>query len=267
MILKDCASPNRDARKGPIRFVVLHYTGMQDSQTALRRLTDPEPTAGAYPGPWQDPATPPEALLARVSAHYLVDEESAVWRLAPEEARAWHAGAGTWDGCSGLNDASIGIEIANGGHDFGLPPYPEAQIAVVIALLRDVLARHRLPPWAVIGHSDLAPARKCDPGEHFPWRRLAEAGVSVWPTSGLAAQDGPALRRGDEGEAVRGLQMQLAGVGYGLEASGRFDEATVNVVRAFQRRFRPERIDGAADGALRAAAADLATRKRAQTGS
>lgn len=253
----DLPSPNFDARWLPVELVVLHYTGMQSGEIALKRLTDPEPKAGRYPGPWQDPGLDPDTALARVSAHYVVGELGEVWRLVPEESRAWHAGRGVWRGQEELNARSIGVEIVNGGHDFGLPAFTEPQISAVIALLRDILARRKLQPRDVIGHSDLAPDRKLDPGERFPWKRLAEAGVSIWP-------DAPAptvyrdLAPGETGEAVAALQRDLARFGYGLAETGTYDAATATVVTAFQRRFRPARIDGAADAETVALAAALA---------
>ncbi|MBI1186517.1 MAG: N-acetylmuramoyl-L-alanine amidase [Alphaproteobacteria bacterium] len=253
----DLPSPNLDDRWLPIELVVLHYTGMQSAEVALKRLTDPEPRAGRYPGPWQDPALDPETLLARVSTHYVVGEAGEVWRLVDEEKRAWHAGQGHWRGAAELNSRSIGIEIVNGGHDFGLPPYPDAQIAAVIALLRDILARRKLTPRDVIGHSDLAPDRKLDPGERFPWARLAEAGVSVWP-----AAPAPTIYRdlaaGETSEAVAALQRDLARFGYSVAESGVFDAQTASVVTAFQRRFRAARVDGVADAETIALAAALA---------
>lgn len=258
-MLQQRRSPNFDARNGTIRFVVLHYTGMQDAETALRRLCDPSPLAGAYPGPWQPADTPADQPLSRVSAHYLVAEDGAAWALVPEAARAWHAGVGAWAGCTTMNDHSIGIEIVNGGHDFGLPHYPEAQIEAVIGLVREVLARHQLSPQAVIGHSDLAPTRKQDPGERFPWKRLADAGVSIWPGDGPVLA-GQAVGLGAEGAAVEGLQHRLQLFGYALEASGRFDAATEAVVKAFQRRFLPGRVDGLADAALMQALENLLAR-------
>ncbi len=231
-------SPNIDSRNGvPIDLVVLHYTGMQDGETALARLTDPAPVAGAYPGPWQaddiDPATP----LARVSAHYVVDEAGTIYRVAPEEMRAWHAGVSSWEGEENINARAIGIEIVNGGHDFGLPPYPPAQIQAVIPLLKDILARHKLTPDRVVAHSDIAPERKLDPGEHFPWKALADAGVSIWPAPG--------------DHKVRDVDVMLARFGYDLR--------TPRAARlaAFQRRFRPARIDGEADAETMALLAAL----------
>jgi N-acetylmuramoyl-L-alanine amidase len=175
----DRPSPNFDARTRAVDLVVLHYTGMQDGEIALARLTDPLPVAGKYPGPWQDANIAPDAPLARVSAHYVVAEDGAIYRIVPEQSRAWHAGKSSWEGEEDVNQRSIGIEIVNGGHDFGLPDFPDAQIEAVIALVGDILARRNLAPSRVIGHSDVAPGRKLDPGEKFPWKRLIEAGVAV----------------------------------------------------------------------------------------
>lgn len=243
----DRASPNFDDRGGrAVDLVVLHYTGMADSETAIARLVDPAPCAGRYPGPWQDPAIDPETPLARVSAHYVVDEAGVVFRLVPEDARAWHAGVSTWEGEANVNARSIGIEIANGGHDFGLPPFADAQIEAVIGLLQDILARRGLSPTRVVGHSDVAPGRKADPGERFPWARLAAAGVSIWPDDAAVPGLAP-LAPGESGAAVRALQARLAAFGYGLDQSGLYDAATEAVVTAFQRRFHPERLSGQAD--------------------
>ncbi|MBL8549487.1 MAG: N-acetylmuramoyl-L-alanine amidase [Hyphomonadaceae bacterium] len=244
-------SPNYEARESPVAFVVLHYTGMQDAETALARLCDPEPMAGRYPGPWQDPALDPETRLGRASSHYCVAEDGTIYRLVPEDKRAWHAGLSSWKGKVGLNDCSVGIEIVNGGHDFGLPDFPEVQIKTVIDLVREILARHKLTASDVVGHSDIAPERKYDPGEKFPWRRLAEEGVSVWPRA--ASFEGlETLSPGQTGEAVAALQRDLAAFGYGLPQTGVYDPMTQTVVDSFQRRFRPERIDGIADGKTRA---------------
>ncbi|HRP11587.1 MAG TPA: N-acetylmuramoyl-L-alanine amidase [Terricaulis sp.] len=238
--IQDRLSPNFDARTRAIDLVVLHYTGMQDGEIALKRLTDPAPVAGNYPGPWQSADTPADAPLARVSTHYVVGEDGAIFRVVPEEARAWHAGVSSWQGEGDVNARAIGIEIVNGGHDFGLPDFPAAQIDAVIALVGDILARHGLKPDRVVGHSDVAPERKLDPGEKFPWKRLAEAGVAIWP--GEAA-----LELMPAEDAVGRVQGQLSLIGYALEKSGVMDAATRAALMAFQRRFRPERIDGLID--------------------
>lgn len=202
-------SPNFNKRRGPIRYVVLHYTGMKTGEAALDRLRDKE---------------------ASVSSHYLVEEDGRLFQLVDEHHRAWHAGRGYWRGEGDLNSASIGIEIVNPGHEFGFPDYPEAQILTVIALVRDILARHGLPPEAVIGHSDLAPGRKIDPGEKFPWDRLAREGCAA------ALPDEKA-----EGEPAALLKQ----IGYSLEPGLK------PVVEAFQRRWRPSRVDGALDAEMR----------------
>ncbi len=171
-------SPNYDTRTRAIDLVVLHYTGMQDAEIALRRLCDPAPVAGKYPGPWQTADIDSTTSLGRASAHYVVDEAGLIYRLVAEEYRAWHAGVSSWEGEGDINARSIGIEIVNGGHDFGLPEFADAQIEAVIALLGDILERNNLHPSRVVGHSDVAPGRKRDPGEKFPWTRLAEAGMA-----------------------------------------------------------------------------------------
>jgi N-acetylmuramoyl-L-alanine amidase len=255
-------SPNHDARTGPISLVVLHYTGMATLDAALSRLTDAAPIAGRYLGPWQDPATPGETPLGRVSAHYVIGRDGTVFQLVPEERRAWHAGVSHWAGMDGVNDHSIGIEIDNGGHDFGLPPFADAQIDAVIALVRGICERHGLGPHQVVGHCDVAPGRKLDPGERFPWRSLAQAGVALWPLSSLSSSsDGVRViaRDGDAGMAVLALQETLAAIGYGVAQSGQFDATTRAVVEAFQRRFRPGRIDGVFDDQCAAIAADIAS--------
>jgi N-acetylmuramoyl-L-alanine amidase len=233
-------SPNFDARTRPIDLVVLHYTGMQDAEVALARLTDPAPVAGDYPGPWQGKDALPDTPLARVSAHYVVDEKGQVFSLVPEEHRAWHAGASSWGGEGDVNARAIGIEIVNGGHDFGLPDFPDQQIDGVIALLRDIMGRWpALTPASVVAHSDIAPERKADPGEKFPWKRLADAGVSIWP-------EHVAMQLSNE-DVVSRVQLQLAAIGYEVKQTGFADVATKAALIAFQRRFRAGNIDGVAD--------------------
>ena len=163
-----------------------------------------------------------------------------------ESRRAWHAGAGVWKGERDLNSASIGVEICNPGHDGGLPPFPRRQIDATIALCRDIASRHAIRPERFLAHSDVAPGRKRDPGERFPWDVLARAGVGHWVEPAPIA-DGALFGRGQEGPHIRALQAMLSLYGYGLEMSGVYDRATEIVVAAFQRHFRPERVDGAAD--------------------
>lgn len=225
-----------------IDTLVLHYTGMKTAAEALDRLCDP---------------------ASEVSAHYLVEEDGAVWRLVDEERRAWHAGVSWWKGASNLNDRSIGIEVVNPGHEFGYRPFPAAQMAAVAALCRDIMARHPIPAARVLGHSDIAPMRKRDPGELFDWPGLAAQEIGLWPAApGPAASPGGG---GDEDIAVSAAITDLAAIGYDTEgrSAGRPvdpDAALTAAIAAFQRHFRPARVDGAPDGetcALIAAVARL----------
>ena len=220
------ASPNFEPRRGgPADMLILHYTGMASAQEALERLCD---------------------AASKVSSHYFVFEDGRCLQLVAETARAWHAGASSWKGETDINSCSIGIEIANPGHDGGYPDFPETQMAAVTALCADIVARNAIPAARVLGHSDVAPGRKSDPGEKFDWARLARAGAGVYrQAEPLAA--GPVLATGSSGGDVEDLQRNLARIGYGIEASGHFDAATLSVVAAFQRHFRPELVDGRAD--------------------
>jgi N-acetylmuramoyl-L-alanine amidase len=218
-------SPNHGERRAAIDILLLHYTGMPDADGALQRLCDP---------------------ASEVSTHYFVFDDGRLVQCVPEARRAWHAGEASWGGAADINSRSIGIEIANPGHGWHYDDFPDAQIAAVIALGRDILARHPIAPWRVLAHSDVAPMRKQDPGEKFPWDRLAAAGVGAW-VAPEPITHGVALTMGDEGPKVRDLQAQLAEYGYGLLATGQYDEATRAVVAAFQRHFRPSRVDGLAD--------------------
>ncbi|MFL5067683.1 MAG: N-acetylmuramoyl-L-alanine amidase [Xanthobacteraceae bacterium] len=218
-------SPNHGERRAAIDILLLHYTGMPDADGALQRLCDP---------------------ASEVSTHYFVFEDGRLVQCVPEARRAWHAGEASWGGAADINSRSIGIEIANPGHGWHYDDFPDAQIAAVIALGRDILARRPIPPWRVLAHSDVAPMRKQDPGEKFPWDRLAAAGVGAWVAPEPITQS-VALTMGDKGPKVRDLQAQLAEYGYGLLATGQYDEATRAVVAAFQRHFRPGRVDGLAD--------------------
>jgi N-acetylmuramoyl-L-alanine amidase len=220
-------SPNHGERRDVARpdMVVLHYTGMPDAQDALKRLCQQG---------------------SAVSAHYVVFEDGRIVQCVPEARRAWHAGEAAWAGGTDINSRSIGIEIANPGHDWGYADFTEPQVDALIALGRDILARHPVPSRHVLAHSDVAPARKQDPGEKFPWARLAAAGVGLWVAPEPIAP-GRTLAPGDAGPDVRELQSDLARYGYGLDVSGAYDDATRDVVTAFQRHFRPARVDGVAD--------------------
>ncbi|MFN7127521.1 MAG: N-acetylmuramoyl-L-alanine amidase [Brevundimonas sp.] len=226
-------SPNFDARLAPPNMLVLHYTGMETGEAALARLRDPE---------------------AKVSAHYLVEEDGRIFHLVPEERRAWHAGAGVWQEETDCNAASIGIEIVNPGHEFGYRPFPDAQIAAVTGLIADIRERWVIPNSRIIAHSDLAPARKTDPGELFPWKQLADAGHGLWvePAPERIKALGGLLQKGDHGIGVVVLRSGLQKLGYGLTPGGDYDTETETTVRAFQRHWRPDRVDGVADGETRA---------------
>jgi N-acetylmuramoyl-L-alanine amidase len=251
-------SPNFDARTRPVELIVLHYTGMQSLEIALDRLTDPAPVAGRYPGPWQPADTPADQPLGRVSAHYVVAEDGRVFSLVDEANRAWHAGASHWAGEGDVNSRSIGIEIANGGHDFGLPPFPNAQIEAVIGLVGDISVRHKLGPHRVVGHSDIAPARKADPGEHFPWERLSAAGLALGPLRLASPNHAVLAREGAEGAGVLAAQEHFAAIGYACAQNGLFDSHMTAIVTAFQRRFRASKVDGVLDQETADRLADIA---------
>jgi N-acetylmuramoyl-L-alanine amidase len=230
-------SPNHGERKEDRRpdMLVLHYTGMPVDGEALQWLCNP---------------------VSQVSCHYFVFPDGRVLQLVPEARRAWHAGVSAWGEDRDLNSCSIGIEIAHPGHDGGLPPYPEEQIEAVERLCLDIVGRWRIPASRVLAHSDIAPDRKRDPGEVFPWERLHRAGVGHWVRP-AALSDGRFFSRGDRGTPVEALQAMLALYGYDLRITGAFDEATERVVTAFQRHFRPERVDGVADASTITTLRDL----------
>lgn len=214
-------SPNQGPRPSPgrIDLLILHYTGMKTAAAALERMCDP---------------------AAEVSAHYLVDEDGTVWQLVDEARRAWHAGRSFWAGATNINDRSIGIELANPGHEHGYRAFPEAQLAAAEMLCREILARHPIAPERVLAHSDIAPDRKQDPGEFFPWERLAQAGIGLWP-------DFTARAALSEGRGILAAQRSLARIGYDIRASGKLDSATRATIAAFQRHWRPAQCDGALD--------------------
>ncbi|MEL7040961.1 MAG: N-acetylmuramoyl-L-alanine amidase [Pseudomonadota bacterium] len=250
MTVEAVPSPNFNDRKHPVDMLVFHYTGMETGQQALDRMCDPE---GA------------------VSAHYMIWEDGRIAQLVGEDKRAWHAGVSSWKGEDDLNSRSIGIEIVNGGHDWPLPgdvlpPYPQVQIDALIRLTHSILDRWDIPQTRIVGHSDIAPARKIDPGEHFPWAHLSRAGIGLWPLSLIdqatgaghatstsrASSKGPhligrGLGRGDDKKAVARLQTMLAGIGYAIDVSGSYDAGTETVVQAFQRRWLQDQVTGHAD--------------------
>lgn len=204
-------SPNFDQRAPglSVDMLVIHYTGMETAEAALKRLCDPK---------------------AKVSAHYMIGEDGTVLALVDESKRAWHAGVASWRGEADVNGRSIGIELVNPGHEFGYRPFPEAQMAALEKLAKDILARHPIAPANVVGHADVAPARKRDPGELFDWRRLARAGVGLW------VEDAPPIDV-STAEAIR----LLSAFGYDVDDP-------VLAVCAFQRHFRPRLFDGEVDG-------------------
>jgi len=218
-------------------MVVIHYTGMRTAAEALARLVDP---------------------VAKVSAHYLIDEDGTVSRLVSEERRAWHAGKSFWKGETDCNAVSIGIELVNPGTEFGYRPFPDAQIAALITLLTEIRERWTVPDGRILGHSDVAPARKDDPGELFPWKQLAQAGHGLWVEP--PPSPGEPLRVGDTGVGVFALQAGLHRLGYDNAPSGAYDEATRLNVVAFQRHWRPAKVDGDADGETRARLVNLLRR-------
>jgi len=215
MTIVDTPSPNFNDRKLPVSILVMHYTGMADGASAIRRLTSPD---------------------SGVSSHYVVNEDGTVLRLVDERKRAWHAGASYWRGITDVNSASIGIEIVNPGHEFGYRPFPGDQIAAVVCLTHEIRKRHDIPPANVVGHSDVAPARKQDPGELFPWEKLAGLGHAMpWPENATT----------DPGWPDSAFLVALERFGYDIEDK-------FAAVVAFQRRFRPGLIDGTIDGQSRA---------------
>jgi N-acetylmuramoyl-L-alanine amidase len=200
---------------------------MQTGEAALERLTSPD---------------------SKVSAHYVVFEDGRLVQCVPEDKRAWHAGVSYWAGEVDVNSRSIGIEIVNPGHEFGYPDFPRRQIAAVIALCKSIIARRGpISPERILGHSDVAPSRKQDPGEKFPWELLSESGVGHWVRAAPLSVTGPTLAPGETGEQVARLQRMLASYGYGIDETGTYDDKTRDVVTAFQRHFRQARVDGIAD--------------------
>ncbi|MGE5540332.1 MAG: N-acetylmuramoyl-L-alanine amidase [Gemmatimonas sp.] len=224
------ASPNFDLRKSDIDMLVVHYTGMRTAEESLARLCD-------------------GSIENRVSAHYLIEEDGRIHRLVQEADRAWHAGVSYWAGERDINSCSIGIELQNPGWEFDYHPFPEPQMAAFLALAKDIIARHRISPFRVLGHSDVAPTRKADPGELFDWECCSRDGVGFWPT--LAPGSRPEvplflpLEAG--GASVEAAQEALNFIGYECDVNGRFDAKTLMVISAFQRHWRPARVDGTLD--------------------
>lgn len=215
--------PRRDGLTPTI--LLMHYTGMESAQDALDLLCHED---------------------SGVSCHYLVDEQGQVTQMVAENERAWHAGKSYWAGEHDINSASIGIEIVNEGHGADYKDFPDRQIEAVIELSKDILARHNISAHNVIGHSDVAPERKKDPGEKFPWQKLHENGVGLWVEPEPIGDDF-GFGMDEEGREIFGAQKLLARYGYQIEANGRFDQQTMHVLTAFQRHFRPAQIGGRLD--------------------
>ena len=241
MILLD--SPNQRDRPGDVAIdtLILHYTGMQSGHAAIERLCDP---------------------AAAVSSHYVIEEDGRIFRLVEESRRAAHAGISVWQGRSMLNDSSIGIEIVNPGHEWGYRPYPAAQVAALRRLCHDIFGRHPIPPERVLGHSDVAPDRKQDPGELFPWQALATDGIGIWPDEVPGSGQQEAAWRPPE---LAPLRRALGIIGYDVEEQGDMDDGLATILRAFQRHWRPQAVTGRADrgtaGRIEAVAAGM-TRAR-----
>jgi N-acetylmuramoyl-L-alanine amidase len=220
------ASPNHGERVDSAApdSIILHYTGMPSEEAAISWLCNPD---------------------SQVSSHYLVRENGDVVQMVPESRRAWHAGKSFWAGATDMNSRSIGIEIANAGHP-SLPDYPQKQIEAVAQLCLDCAKRWSITPDRVLAHSDIAPVRKVDPGEHFPWAQLHQMGVGHWvepaPLGG-----GRFFSQGDQGQPIEALQSMLSFYGYNIEINGEFNAETVGVVKSFQLHFRQAKVDGVAD--------------------
>ena len=239
-VIRELPSPNHDERPPgtPIDILMLHYTGMRSAAEAIERLRDP---------------------AARVSSHYVVDEDGTVLRLVAEDRRAWHAGVSFWRGHTGLNDRSIGIEIVNPGHEWGYRDFPVLQMASVCDLCLSILSRWPVPARNVVAHSDVAPDRKQDPGEKFDWKGLADNGVGLWPEGVADLGTGGVVR---DAAGLRPVRVALAAVGYQVAPEGGLDPALAGVLRAFQRHWRAEAITGQADAGTRARLRAVAERVR-----
>lgn len=222
------ASPNIEERRSGLvpDMILLHYTGMDSAAKAIDWLSRPE---------------------SRVSAHYVIDVDGRITQLVAEAQRAWHAGRSEWQGETDINSLSIGIEIQNPGHEDGYPDFPHPQMQAVAALCRDIGSRRCIPPGRVLAHSDVAPARKIDPGEKFSWAWLAREGVGHWIAPAAIDERDPGLGPGATGARVAAMQALLRDYGYACTDHGELDRATEKVVSAFQRHFRPARVDGRID--------------------
>ena len=219
---------NFEPRRAGLRpsILLFHYTGVASAAKAIEWLSRPD---------------------SRVSCHYVIDETGCITQMVAEAARAWHAGEASWAGETDINSASIGIEMQNPGHELGYPDFPEPQLAPSKPWRGTFLTRHGIRPERVLAHSDVAPKRKIDPGEKFPWARLAAAGVGHWVEPAPLVDAEPGIGVGAAGPLFAELQRLLRDYGYAIEPTGLVDGATEFVVKAFQRHFRPARVDGRID--------------------
>lgn len=223
-------SPSSGERRKGCRphLILLHYTGMPSAARAIEWLAHPK---------------------SKVSCHYVIDDTGEITQMVPEAARAWHAGVSYWAGETDINSASIGIEIHNPGHEHGYPDFPLEQMQVVAALCRDIAERRAIAPEGILAHSDVAPGRKIDPGEKFDWAWLAEAGVGHCVEPAPPESGGRSYAINEEGADIAEAQELLRRYGYNIEVNGRLDQWTATILRAFQLRFRPARVDGRLDAA------------------
>jgi N-acetylmuramoyl-L-alanine amidase len=223
-----CASPNIEPRKDGLRpdILLMHYTGMTSAAKAIEWLARPD---------------------SGVSCHYVIDRVGRITQMVAEDMRAWHAGVSYWAGEADINSRSIGIEIDNPGHELGYPEFPDVQMRAVEVLSRDIIARWDIRPERVLAHSDIAPARKLDPGEKFDWARLARSGIGHWVEPEPVKPGDGGVGPGYGGPLIYAVQDLLSRYGYGINPSGHHDLPTEAVIRAFQRHFRPERVDGRID--------------------
>lgn len=227
---------NERAANNQIDTLILHYTGMKSGKEALERMCDPK---------------------AQVSAHYMVEEDGSVYYLVPETKRAWHAGISHWRGRGNLNNISIGIEIVNPGHEWGYHPFPEAQMQSVETLCADIIQRQPIDKRNVIGHSDIAPSRKQDPGELFDWKRLADKGIGLWPGVVSSVNNRVIYTPGSRGNDVLELQQRLKEFGYWVEETGVYDEQMQYVVTAFKRHYCPQHLDAKWDNVAEKTLAEM----------
>ena len=236
---KQIDSPNCDMRPNHVVIdtIVMHYTGMRTGEEALARLCDP---------------------LAKVSAHYMVETDGTLYRLVAEQKQAWHAGISCWNGKAAVNENSIGIEIVNPGHEFGYRAFPAVQMDAVRALCQDILTRYSIKPQNIVGHSDIAPSRKSDPGELFDWAFLAAHGIGHWvDMPKIKYANKLVASPGDESVTVATFQRMLLDYGYHIRVDGYYGFKTEAIIRAFKRHFIQNEVNALWDNRAQAVLAAL----------